>query len=404
MAIEITIPRLGWSMDEGAFGEWLIADGESVEPGDPLFTLESEKALQEVESIDGGLLHILPGGPSEGDTVEVGMRIGWLLEAGESPPSDAPAISQTHEAPARADASSAGNADTVQATRRGTIETSDGSSRLRISPRAARVAAELGVNPAGVSGTGRGGRIREADIRRATAAIDEPRPVSSRPSAEMPTLRRTIAARMANSSRTTAAVTLTTRADAESLIETRQQLAASPENEIVPSFQDMIVRVVACALREHPVINSQWTDDGLVQPDGIHIGIAVDTPDGLIVPVLRNAERLELASIAEASRSLIERAQSRRCAPQDLTGGTFTITNLGAFGIDAFTPIINRPETAVLGIGTIRREAVVAEDGGITARHRVTLSLTFDHRVTDGAPAARFLETVVQSVESGDGI
>jgi pyruvate dehydrogenase E2 component (dihydrolipoamide acetyltransferase) len=389
MAIEITIPRLGWSMDEGTFGEWLKRDGETVAPGDALFSLESEKALQEVESVDAGILHILAGGPRDGDTVKVGMRIGWLLADGEAPPAaeagSAAVAGLQPPSPATGPAQKPTVADRIgeQAT--------GGPGRLRISPRAARVAAELGIDPSQISGSGRSGRIREADIRGAVGGR-QAHPTNT------PTLRRTIAERMLRSHLQTAPVTLTTRADAESLVAARRQ-AQADMGAAAPSYQDWIILAVAATLRDQPLLNLRWTDAGPVQPDGIHVGLAVDTPDGLVVPVIRDADRLDIRQIASASRQLVERARSRTCTADELTGGTFTVTNLGAFGIDAFTPIINFPETAVLGIGAVRREAVLRDDGAMDARHRITLSLTFDHRVTDGAPAARWLQTLVLRIE-----
>lgn len=395
MAIEITIPRLGWSMDEGTFGEWLKRDGDAVAPGDPLFSLESEKALQEIESVDAGTLHILPGGPRDGDTVKVGMRIGWLLSEGEAPPAGDAACG-TAVSSGRAPQSAA----TPQEPPLHPTDENPGAGpahKLRISPRAARVAAELGIDPRRIGGTGRGGRIRESDVR-AAASVASARPQPSS-SSGMPKLRRTIAERMLQSHLQTAPVTLTTRANAEGLVALRRRWQVE-NGAAAPSYQDWIILAVAATLRDEPLLNLRWTDSGPVQPDGIHIGLAVDTPEGLLVPVIRHADRLSVGEIAEQSRGLIERARSRRCTADELSGGTFTVTNLGAFGIDAFTPIINFPETAVLGIGAIRREAALREDGAIEARHLLTLSLTFDHRVTDGAPAARWLQTLVRRIEN----
>jgi len=169
--------------------------------------------------------------------------------------------------------------------------------------------------------------------------------------------------------------------------------------EVIPSYQDIIAKLVALTLRTHKGLYSQWTDGQIVVPDGIHIGLAVDTDAGLLVPVIRNCDRQNLVELARHSAEQIERARSGKCLADELTGSTFTITNLGMFGVDAFTPIINSPETAVLGLGAIRREAVVIDDDQIVSRHQMTVSLTFDHRVTDGAPAARFLQTLISNIE-----
>jgi pyruvate dehydrogenase E2 component (dihydrolipoamide acetyltransferase) len=397
MATEITIPRLGWSMDEGTFGEWLKRDGDTIAPGDPLFTLESEKALQEIESVDGGILHILPGGPADGNTVQVGARIGWLLEVGEQPPSagSAPAASSPSATTSATNAPRPG----APAPLPQKASEAPAADRLRISPRAARIAAALNLDPRTIAGSGRDGRIREADVR---AAAAQSRVVPRGPHSgvsQLTGLRRTIADRMSHSHVETAPVTLTTQADAEVMVALRQRLKSAASSGLIPSFQDIIISSLALALQEHPLLNSRWTEAGPVQPDGIHIGLAVDTPDGLLVPVVRHADRMHLQGLASTTRDLIERARSRSCSAAELTGGTFTVTNLGGFGIDAFTPIINLPECAVLGIGAVRRIPVVLDDGTIAPRHRLTLSLTFDHRIIDGAPAARFLQSLVRRIE-----
>ena len=204
---------------------------------------------------------------------------------------------------------------------------------------------------------------------------------------------------MLHSVQTTAPVTLTTRVDATNLVSLRQQFK-SGNAAIVPSYHDIIAKLATGALRRHPIMNCQWQDGEIVEPDGVHIGIAVDTKAGLLVPVIRDCDRLSLSDVARRSSDLITRARERRCSADELSGGTFSITNLGAFGIDAFTPIINTPQTAVLGIGAIRREAVVLQDDRIEPRDLLTLSLTFDHQVVDGAPAAQFLQDLANSIEN----
>ena len=404
MAIEITIPRLGWNMDEGSFGEWLKADGEFVAADEPIFTFESEKALQEVESVDEGILHILPGGPEEGDVVEVGTLVGFLLEDGESPPSDtvistarSAADNESEQPSETSPVGSSSSPDTSDTTTSADSRTETSQRRL-ISPRAARVAGELGVDWSALAGTGRNGRIREQDIRAAAGTSRSNRETRTAPLSTS-SLRRTIAQRMLHSVQTTAPVTLTTRVDATNLVSLRQQFR-NQNADVIPAYHDIIAKLTAVTLRQHPIMNCQWLDGEVVEPDGIHIGIAVDTEAGLLVPVIRDCDRLSLTNLTRRSSDLITRARERKCSPEELTGGTFSITNLGAFGIDAFTPIINTPQTAVLGIGAIRRDPVVLEDHRIEAREQLTLSLTFDHQVTDGAPAARFLQNLASSLEN----
>ena len=423
MPIRITVPRLGWSMEEGTFSEWLKHDGDSVAVGDLLFVLENDKASQEVESLDSGLLHIPEDAPKPGDKVTVGQLLGYLLAQGESVP--------VAELPAAVTPTSSGKPSAPPVT----IPMSSSAAQLKadtpiISPRARRVAAELGVDWVGVPGTGREGRIREADIRNA-AATQQPKGFSS--------TRRTIAERTLASQQKTVAVTLHTTADATALVQLRRQLKSeeffrpqsgatfestsrppldkgglqgglevpalhrSPSEPaaeaVVPTYNDILVKLVAAALQKHPVLNSRWEGETLRTCSSIHIGIAADTEAGLLVPVIRDVTTLTLHEVASRSRNLIERAHSKRLKADDLRGGTFTVTSLGSFGIDAFTPIINYPECTILGVGRILRQPVAVEET-IVLRDIITLSLTFDHRALDGAPAARFLQTLAKLIES----
>jgi pyruvate dehydrogenase E2 component (dihydrolipoamide acetyltransferase) len=258
------------------------------------------------------------------------------------------------------------------------------------------VAKELGVDWQVLTGSGKSGRIRECDVRAAAGGASPAKttggktPITSR--------RRTIATRMTASSQQTAPVTLTTRADATNLVNLRQQFKTAG-GDVVPSYTDILVKLCGAALAQHPMMAARWEETHLAIPAGIHIGIAVDADKGLIVPVLRDVPSLSLMQLAAHSRELIDRVRTNQFKADDLQGGVFTITNLGAFGIDAFTPIINLPETAILGVGCIRREPAVV-DNQIVPRDQVTLSLTFDHRIVDGAPAARFLQSIVQAVEN----
>ncbi len=208
--------------------------------------------------------------------------------------------------------------------------------------------------------------------------------------------RRVIAERMLTRHCSTAPVTLMTTIDATNMVELRAQWKSAA---LVPSYTDMFVKLAAAALEKHPVLNSRWEDGRIVAHDGIHVGIAVDTAAGLLVPVIRDVPRLSLQELSARAHTLIERARQRKLSASELQGGTFTVTSLGGFGIDAFTPIINFPECAILGVGRIRRCPVVRDDQ-IAIRDQVTLSLTFDHRIADGAPAARFLQTLSALIEN----
>jgi pyruvate dehydrogenase E2 component (dihydrolipoamide acetyltransferase) len=213
-------------------------------------------------------------------------------------------------------------------------------------------------------------------------------------------VRRTIAERMATSAHSVAAVTLTTEADATELVRLREQLESDAAQPL-PAYNDVLAKLVAQALTEHPALNARWEGDTILQATTVNIGIAVDTERGLLVPVLRDVQSKSLRQIAGESAALIDRARSGRITADEMQGGTFTITNLGMYEVDAFTPIINLPECAILGVGRIVPKQVVvdAEAERVAIRHMAFLSLTFDHRLVDGAPAARFLQRVKQYVE-----
>lgn len=403
MAFEITVPRLGWSMEEGTFLGWLKQEGEYVAVGESLFTLESEKASQEVEAVDSGILRIAPDAPAAGTVILVGALLGYLVEEGETALFQAPSAAQI-EPPEPAALPVVDNARVLPAVP--ALENA-----FRISPRAARTALALGIDLRKLRGTGRTKRIRERDVLAAAASTDRPDPVTPAPvepahsnlpghTKPMSATRRTIARRMSAGIQQAAPVTLNSRADATQLVLIREKLkAAAWPGEPVPSFNDMLVKLAAAALQEHPLLTAQWREETLFFPDHINIAIAVDVDAGLLAPVIQNVPSLNLTEVAEASRALIAAARANRLSGELLQGGTFTITNLGSLGIEAFTPIINLPQCAILGVGRIAFEAVVVA-GQIVPRQMVTLSLTFDHRIVDGAPAGRFLETLRHHIES----
>ncbi|MBC7817930.1 MAG: 2-oxo acid dehydrogenase subunit E2 [Planctomycetaceae bacterium] len=466
-------------MEQGTFVGWLKKNGDNVQPGEPLFTLEGEKAIQEIEAVDAGTLHFDATNPAEGNIVAVGAVIGYLLAVGETAPHIPPRLTPAtpapqsesvprpsgsgqlrsphdvgqvsnlpvshshrqvenlpHVAPPASPAvrrlarqlgvdlaplTSAGRISEADVCRRylqsrgellpsvieskpvtplaSAIRSSTVPRRSRnlptISPRAARSAARLGVDWTQLPGTGSQGRIRERDVLAVADNIVAPPLTTSAATRTIPItpLRRAIANRMVTSLQQTAPVTLTTQIDVSSLVEFRDRLKQSGES-LIPSLTDCFVKLTALALCEHPTLNARWRDDAIKLIGEIHIGIAVDTDAGLLVPVVRDAQRQTVFEIASQSRTLIEQARARRLTAQDLQGGTFTITNLGSLEIDAFTPIINFPETAILGLGRIRAQPIASTADSARPRHHMTLSLTFDHRVLDGAPAARFLQTL----------
>lgn len=441
MAIEIVMPKLGWTMEEGILDEWIKQDGEEVQPGDIIFVVESDKALQEIESFDGGILRIPPDAPAVGATVKIGEILAFLVQPGEVPPFERAVDGDGDEAPlSSADdiPAVAPPAKLVRGARAG---------GPAISPRAKRVALELGVDWTILTGSGSSGRIVERDARAAAdlaPSLTEPdiniSPVARRvaeaaglaltelaarfpgaritradvetaaaqraasSSAErqpLSRIRQLTRDRMIESMQTTAPVTLTTEADATELHQMRRKLKADV-SDIVPTYTDLLAKIAAAALREHPALNVTLDGDELLLHSAVHIGIAVDSERGLLVPVIRDVERLSLLELASVSADLIKRTREGTIAAEALQGGTFTITNLGMYEIDAFTPIINLPQCAILGVGRIvpRQVVVDVEAERLAIRHMMTLSLTFDHRVVDGAPAARFLQRVKQYVET----
>ena len=307
MASEITIPRLGWNMDEGTFVGWLKANGDLVKAGEPLFNLEGDKATQEIESLETGILHITAGGPKDGDKVAVGAIVGYLLAPGEPAPFDSQGRAKAAPAAAPAD----------RAERQ----------RLAISPRARRAAQQLGVNAANVTGSGKTGRIVERDIlaaartspagagRIAVAEDRVPRsPRDTRPldyeELTVSPIRRKIAERMIESKQATAAVTITTTVDATNLVNLRRQFKAVQETGGTPSvgYMEIVIKLLALALEKHPMLNSRWRGDQIQIGRNVHIGIAVDTEAGLMVPVIRDVAALSLRELGSRSRALADRA------------------------------------------------------------------------------------------------
>jgi pyruvate dehydrogenase E2 component (dihydrolipoamide acetyltransferase) len=390
MASEIRVPRLGWNMEEGVFLGWLKRDGEEVKEGEPIYTLEGDKSAQEIEALDTGILRIAPNGPQEGDAILVGTLLGYVESLSPSSP-----LRGGSESPSPPEYRGRGELpeQTLGAP------SPPPPRRQAISPRARRAARELVVDVAQVQGTGRTGRVRERDvIAFANLTAKDPVPATG----HTPTsVRRTIAERMVHSLRTTAPVTLTTTVDATNLVNLRGQfkVTAPTLETVVPGVTDIFVKLTALALQKHPDLNARWVEDRIETPAEVHIGIAVSTEGGLLVPVLRDVPRLTVRQLARQSRELVEKARSRQLTPEEMRGGTFTVTNLGAFGIDAFTPIINWPECAILGVGRIHKQPAVVNNQ-IVPRDVVTLSLTFDHRLVDGAPAAEFLQTLSRGVEN----
>jgi pyruvate dehydrogenase E2 component (dihydrolipoamide acetyltransferase) len=404
MVHEVILPRLGETLQkEGIIVEWLKQAGDPVQRGEVLFTTETDKATVEVESPATGFLRkiLVPAGK----TVPLFTVVALITQTADE---DISAYESRFQVPdsglqvAEATTPAPSKAETLRPA----------TERIFASPRARKLAREKEVDLALVTGTGPKGRIVEQDVLdyltlRPKAPPTQPSvPPVGVPAVESVPLtgvRRIIAERMASSVHTTARVTLVTEADATAFIEAREQLKTDVADEwgFAPGYNDLLGVIVARALREFPYMNARLSADGqaIERLPVVNLGMAVDTERGLLVPVIRDAGHMGLRAFGTEFRVLVERARAGKSLPEDLTGGTFTITNLGMYEIDAFTPIINLPEAAILGVGRIQPKPV-ARDGEIVVRQMWTLSLVFDHRLVDGAPAARFLQRIKQFVEN----
>ena len=382
MPVDVIMPKFGLTMQEGRIQEWFKAEGDPVAVGDKLLEVETEKVLYEVEAtVAGTLARIMH--PVEAVVPCTGV-VAVIALPGEDPAAVAAATADRPRAapPAAAQPTSAASGAAASPA--------PSAAAHPTTPAARKLAKERGVNLARLTGTGPGGRITREDVEAALAAGPAAAPAAGG-GEPLRGMRKTIAERMLASLRTTAQLTITTEADAGAMVAQRQRLQA----EFPLTYTDLLVAAVARALREHPRLNATSDGDAVRVHDAVHVGVAIALDDGLVVGVIRDADRLPLHAVASAARALAERARAGTLGIDDVTGGTFTISNLGAYGVDAFTPILHPPQVAILGVGRVAEKPVV-RDGQIVVRPTMVLSLTFDHRIVDGAPAARFLQRVVE--------
>ncbi|SDE08503.1 dihydrolipoamide acetyltransferase family protein [Auraticoccus monumenti] len=426
--IDILMPRLSDTMTEGTIAAWHKKPGDPVQPGDVLLEIETDKALMEQEAYDAGtLVEILV---AEGGQVEIGTPIARLddgIDHGVDPGAPTP--------PAAAEVTQTPPGDDPDPTSR----------RLFATPLVRRLARENDIDLSTITGTGPNGRIVRADLAAAAATpadapedeapgdgapgdgapgdgapgdgapvpphAPDPAPTTAADRAEderaprrtpFDPVRRAVASRLTESA-TIPTFTVTVSADVGALLGLRQQVnAAQADGGIKVSVNDLVVRAVATALRAHPGLNASYDPAGggaTLMHDRVHIGMAVASPAGLVVPVIRDADRASVTTIAHAARDLVTRATERRLTAGDMSGGTFTVSNLGMFGVDHFTAIINPPQGAILAVGGVHEELVLV-DGEPGSRQTMSVTLTSDHRIIDGAAAARFLATLVQLLES----
>ena len=424
MATAVRMPLMGMTMEEGAVTEWLVKEGAEVAKGDEILEIETDKINARVEAPAAGILGGIAAGP--GDLVKVQGLLAWILEPGETPPTEDPnppaaaaAAAPPPPAPAPPPAPVAPAPVPVAAQPVAVAPVAvaaPAGGRIKASPLAKRVARDLRVDLARLIGSGPGGRIIEKDVAAAAAApAVAPMPVAAAPPlAAAPAVadvaagqviplagvRRVIAERMLQSLQGSAQVTLVAEADARRFHELRTELASRHEPTLGfrISYNDLLIRICAHALREHPRANASIEGDAIRLHEVVNVGLAIEAGGDLLVANVKQADRKSLVEIASDLRGLVDRAQANRLDLDDITGGTFTISNLGLYGIDAFTPVLNPPESAILGVGALREKAV-ARDGEVTAELSMTLSLTFDHRIIDGAPAARFLARIRELIE-----
>lgn len=424
MAVDFFIPKLGDNVDKVTIVNWLVDDGVEVQEGDEIVEVETDKAVVPVPANGQGVLHIGPY--KAGDSVPVMTVVATIGEGESTPSKNGETKGEETSASLLPPGEEPGERVAVKPT-----ETESPTELLKITPVAQKMAADMGVDLRTLAGSD---RITKEDILQAAAPTQPPTPpstpapaapepapsvppVSSVPSSPQPSpqpeaevlqsvplkgIRGIVFRRMAESVHTTARVTLVTEVDATEFVKLREQLKARFGHEwgFTPGYNDLLGVIVANALRKFPYMNARVSaaGDAIEYLKPINLGLAVDTDRGLMVTVVRNADTKGLQQFGADFRALVDRARVGKSAPDDLSGGTFTITNLGMYRVDAFTPVINLPEAAILGVGRIVAKPV-AQGEEVVVRKMMTLSLVFDHRLADGAPAARFLDYICELIE-----
>ncbi len=412
MAAEVIMPKVDMVMDTGTFVEWLKNEGDHVQKGEPLFVILTDKANIEIEAPTSGVLAGLRARPN--DVIPVTEVIAYILEPGESLPSEAGTPAAAVAAAGAPTSAPPPEPVTAEATP-AEVETADG--KIRATPAARRLAAELRIDLAWVSGSGAQGRIHKNDV---LAFAEQRQPaVEAQPSVTVPVLeiplpdarrrqvvpltgpRKIIADRMAYSAFTAPHITLSLRVDMSEAARLRERVQDPLQQKTGQrlSFTAIVARAVASVLPRYPYLNASLQDDKVILWDDIHIGIATSLEDYLIVPVIREAQTKSLEQMVTLLGEMVERAHARRLTPAEMSGSTFTISNLGMFGIESFTAIINPPESAILAVGKIVDTPVGSEEG-VVLRPTMNLTLSADHRIVDGAAAARFLAELKATLEN----
>ena len=393
MATFFTMPKLGMNMTEGHITNWLVKEGAVIKEGDPILEIETDKATNEVESPASGILSKIMH--NVGEDVPCNSVLAVILEKGENLPADIPVVIGQEVAPKS-------EAVIKPEDKSGKNESSSspksGKTRVRISPSAKKLAHELGIDINFVVPSG--SQIKREDVQLAFNTANKSKMTKPTTATVKPYsgIRKRIGKAMAASTSTTARVPLFLEANAEGLLKQRKAMEGSVGKI---SYNVLLAKLTAEALVEFPYMNAQLSGDEIWEFKQVNIGIAVDSEKGLFVPVLKNVDKRSIEDIHKEFLAVAERARNGKASADDLSEGTFTITNLGAQEIESFVPIINYPQCAILGVGAIKPKAVVI-DGKVESRHMIGLTLVFDHRLVDGAPAARFFQKIKHLIEGLD--
>jgi pyruvate dehydrogenase E2 component (dihydrolipoamide acetyltransferase) len=394
---EVILPRLGQGMESGTIVRWLKSEGEAVKKGEPLFELDTDKVTQEVEAEASGVL--LKIAVSEGE-VAVGKTVAFIGKEGEDLPEVVAEVQ-----PARPEPKPESPSDTVLQARDEPIAEHSGNGRVKASPLARRLARERGVDLGSLRGTGPEGRIVAEDVERAEAGAATgasgtvlQAPISPGEPERVPltNIRKTIARRLTEAWQIPV-FQLQASADmtrANALVERLRER----DPDVRVTITDVLTKLAAQALMRHREVNAEFTEEAILLHPSANVGIAVAAPQGLVVPVVRGAERLSLAEIASVRADLVGRARDNKLRAEDLEGGTFTISNLGMYAVESFTAVLNPPQAAIVAVGATA-DRVVPVEGELAVRPMLTLTATFDHRAVDGAPAAAFLQALQESLE-----
>lgn len=420
MATYVKMPKLADTMTEGTLVKWRKKEGDALDIGDVLAEVETDKATMEMESDDAGILHkfLVP----EGQKVAIGTKIALVLKKGEQPPAEgadsaeAPkAEKKSAEAPAEAATSSAtatAEAKTAAAASTASAAASTGD-RVKSSPLARKIAKEKGVEISGLSGTGPGGRIVARDVEGAPSGGSAPAP-AAKPAAVVPTagaqdqkislsgMRKVIAERLLASKTQIPHFYLNIEVDAAPLMKMRAEFNAASEAAGGPKLtvNDFVLKAVIAAAQKVPAVNASFAGDHIIQYASVNLAVAVAIDDGLVTPVIRDSQSKSLKDISETVKDLATRARSKKLKPDEYQGGTITVSNLGSYGIENFSAIINPPQSMIISVGAIVKKPVVGKNDQIVVGQRMSIGLSADHRVVDGAIGAQYLAELRRLIES----